>query len=237
MRVTQAAVLLMAMVFSVSAQEVAPTLPLSHRDTVSTDVTTTTSTAPATVIVPAETLVNISVLSGMHTEINRVNDPVLAQIVKPVYVHGKVALPPGSLLDGHITMIRSPGHLHRPGELGLRFDSITLPDGQQKPIAAVLAALEHPEAFNFHLDAEGHLTGNRNLSWKTVFGGVGAMGTYSALKIAAIGSGGVSLALPIAGAGIIGYEAFWRHGREVNVPPDMHCSLRLNYPLTVRVPW
>ena len=235
MKVTQAVVLFMALVFSTMAQEGTPTTPLSHRDAIPADVSS--PTLPMTLTVPAETLLNISVLSGMHTEINRVNDPVIAQVLQPVYVKGKIALPPGSLLDGHITIIRNPGHLHRPGELGLRFDRITLPDGQERPVAAVLAALEHSDALSFHLDAEGHLAGNRNLSWKALFGGVGAMGTYSALKIAAIGSGGASLLLPIAGAGIIGYEALWRHGREVNVPPDLHCSLRLNYPVTVRVPW
>jgi len=235
MKVTQAVALFLALVVSAMAQEGSPTVPLSHRNAIPADITN--PTMPMTVTVPAETLLNISVLSGMHTEINRVNDPVIAQVLQPVYVKGKIALPPGSLLDGHITMIRNSGHLHRPGELGLRFDRITLPDGQEKPIAAVLAALEHPEKLTYRLDAEGHLAGNRNLSWKGLFGGAGALGTYGALKIAAIGSGSVSLVLPIAGAGIIGYEALWRHGGEVNVPPDLHCSLRLNYPLTVRVPW
>lgn len=146
-------------------------------------------------------------------------------------------MPSGTLLDGHITLIRNSGHMHRPAELGLRFDRISLPDGQEKPVAALLAALEHPESLDFHLDAEGHLTGNRSLSWKTLFGGVTALGTYGVLKIAAVGSSGASLVLPIGGAALIGYEAIWRRGREVDLPPDTHCRLRLNYPLTVRVPW
>ena len=233
-KVTQAVVLFMALVFSTMAHEITPTTPLSHRDAAPAEITS--ASAPVSLTVPAETLLNVSVLSGIHTEINKVDDPVIAQVLQPVYVKGKIALPSGSLLDGHITMIRNPGHMHRPGELALRFDRITLPDGQEKPIAAALAALEHPDALNFHLDAEGHLTGNRNLSWKGLFGGVGAIGTYGVLKVAAIGSGTASLLLPAAGAGIIGYEALWRHGRDVNVPPDMHCSLRLNYPVTVRVP-
>jgi len=46
-----------------------------------------------------------------------------------------------------------------------------------------------------------------------------------------------SLALPLGGAALISYEALWRRGREVNMPPDTQCRLRLNYPLTVRIPW
>jgi hypothetical protein len=230
---TRAAVLIAVFALSAVAQEGIPTAPLSHRG-VSPDMT---SSAQPTVTVPAETEVNVEVLSGIHTQINRVDDPVIAKVLAPVSVRGKVALPSGSLLDGRITMIRSSGHMHRPAELGLRFDRITLPDGQEKPIAAVLAALENPETLDFHVNAEGHLTGNRKFSLKGVFGGFAALGTYGALKIAAVGSSGASLALPLGGAALIGYEAFWRRGREVNLPPETHCRLRLNYPLTVRVPW
>jgi hypothetical protein len=235
MKLTRAAVFIAALAFSAVAQEAIPTAPLSHRGTFLADLAS--QPKPLTVTLPAETEVNVEVLSGIHTQINRVNDPVIAKVLAPVSVKGKIALPTGSLLDGRITLIRNSGHMHRPAELGLRFERITLPDGQEKPIAAVLAALENPEALDFHLDAEGRLTGNRTISVKAVFGGIAALGTYGALKMAAVGSSGVSLVLPLGGAALIGYEAFWRRGREVNVPPDTHCRLRLNYPLTIRVPW
>jgi len=38
-------------------------------------------------------------------------------------------------------------------------------------------------------------------------------------------------------AALISYEALWHRGREVNMPPDTQCRLRLNYPLTVHIPW
>ena len=91
-------------------------------------------------------------------------------------MEGKLALPTGSLLDGHITMIHNAGHMHRAAELGMRFDHITLPDGQEKPVAAVLAALEHPEMLDIHLDSEGRVTSNRSMSWKAIAGGFGAVG-------------------------------------------------------------
>ena len=48
---------------------------------------------------------------------------------------------------------------------------------------------------------------------------------------------GATLALPLGGAALISYEALWRRGREVNMPPDTQCRLRLNYPLTIHLPW
>jgi hypothetical protein len=225
---------MMMLAIAAMAQDYNPSGQLSHREI--------TGEGPnlaerLSLTVPAETEVKVQVLSGIHTRVNHVNDPVVAEVLKPVFVQGKIALPPGSLLDGHITMIRNAGHMHHSAELGMRFDRITLPDGQEKPVAAVLAALEHPEMLDIHLDPEGHLTSNRSMSWKTLVGGFTALGTYGALKVAAVGSAGATIALPLGGAAIISYEALWRRGREVNMPPDTQCRLRLNYPVTVHLPW
>jgi len=228
---------LLGVLFAISAmaQEVSPTAPLAHRGLVGTELF---GSAKAEIItLPAETEVDVQVLSGIHTKVNRVDDPILARVLEPVYVSGRVALPTGSLLDGRITMIRNSGHLRRPAELALRFDRITLPDGQEKPIWAVLAGLENPAELTFHLDAEGHLAGNRTSSWKVMAGGFTVFGAYAALRIAAVSSTGVSLVLPLGGAALVGYETLWRRGHEVNVPPDTHCRVRLSYPLTLRVPW
>ncbi len=234
MSLRRAAVIMLAFVFAAMAQDFSPNGSLSHRMTAGES---SIVAARATLTVPAETEFKVQVLSGIHTQINHVNDPVVAEVLKPVFVEGKLALPPGSLLDGHITMIRNAGHMHRSAELGMRFDRITLPDGQEKPVAAVLAALENPKMLDIHLDPEGHLTSNRTVSWKTVAGGFTMLGTYGALKIAAVGSAGATVALPLGGVALISYEALWRRGREVNMPPDTQCRLRLNYPLTVHIPW
>ena len=230
----QAAIFIGVVAITAMAQEFNPGAQLSHRNT--TDESAITAERVA-LTVPAETEVRVQVLSGIHTQINHVNDPVVAEVLKPVLVEGKIALPPGSLLDGHITMIRGAGHLNHSAQLGLRFDHITLPDGQEKPIAAVLAALEHPELLDIHLDPEGHLTSNRAMPWKGLAGGFGALGAYAALKVAAVGSAGATIALPLGGAALITYEALWHRGREVNMPPDTQCRLRLNYPVTVHIPW
>ena len=232
--IRRAAAFVLIFAFAAMAQDSMPSEALSHRIIGGESAS---SVARATLTVPADTEVKVQVLSGIHSQINHVNDPVIAEVLNAVFVGGKLALPPGSLLDGHITMIRNAGHMHRAAELGMRFDRITLPDGQEKPVAAVLAALEHPEMLDIHLDQEGHLISNRMMPWKALGGGFAAFGAFGVLKIAAVGSAGASLALPLGGAALISYEALWRRGREVNMPPDVQCRLRLNYPLTVHIPW
>lgn len=233
-KLRRAAVCILALAFAAMAQDSNPGASLSRRPS---EEDLSRISGRTTLTVPADTEVKVQVLSGIHTQINHVNDRVVAEVLNPVFVQGKLALPPGSLLDGHITMIRNAGHMRHSAELGMRFDHITLPDGQEKPVAAVLAALEHPEMLDIHLDQEGHVTSNRTTSWKSLAGGFGALGTFGALKIAAIGSAGATLALPIGGAALIGYETLWHRGHEVNMPPDTQCRLRLNYPLTVHMPF
>jgi hypothetical protein len=188
------------------------------------------------VTVPAETEVSIQMLSGIHTQVNHPNDLVSARLLQTVYVNGQVALPSGSILDGRITMIRKSGRVHRPAELRLRFDEIVLPDGQAQPMAGVLAMLDASRKLDLHLDAEGHLTGGRGRSWKTLIGGVG-VGSAGAIKMVATGAAAASVGLSVAGAAAVGYELLWPKGHEVNLPPETRCRVRLNYPVTVRVPW
>jgi hypothetical protein len=217
------------------AQESEAPVALPHRSGLGS-ARTESSTRSDKVTVPAETQVSIQMLSGIHTRINRPNDLVTARLLQPVLVDGRVVLPSGSILDGRITMIRNSGHVHRPAELGLRFDKIVLPDGQAEPMAGVLAVMDKSSKLDLHIDAEGHLTGGRALSWKTLIGGVG-LGSFGAIKAVASGATAVSMGLSLAGAAAIGYEILWPRGHEVNLPPETLCLIRLNYPLTVRVSW
>ena len=218
-----------------SAQESGVPLVLPHRGDLGP--TRTESSVPrGTLTVPAETQVSIQMLSGIHTRVNHANDPITARLLQTVYVDGRVALPSGSILDGRITLIRNSGHIHRPAELGLRFDQIVLPDGQAQPMAGVLVVMANSKKLDLHIDAEGHLTGGRALSWKTFLGGTG-LGGFGAIKAVASGATAVSMSLSLAGAAAIGYEILWPKGHEVNLPPQTRCLMRLSYPLTVRVPW
>jgi hypothetical protein len=234
-RVFTAAMVIGLLAITASAQEGEVPMALPHRG--GPGLARTESSMPkGTVTVPAETQVSIQMLSGIHTQVNHANDLVTARLLKPVYVDGHVALPSGSILDGRITMIRNSGHVHRSAELGLRFDQIVLPDGQAEPMAGVLALLDKSGTLDLRLDAEGHLTGGRALSWKTLVGGVG-LGGFGAIKAVASGAAAASVSLSLVGAAAIGYEILWPKGREVNLPPETRCLMRLSYPLTVRVSW
>jgi hypothetical protein len=192
---------------------------------------------PVSLTLPADTLVAVQMLSGVHTRISRVNDPIMAQVLKPVYVGGHLALPSGTLLDGRVTFVRPTGHLHRAAELGLRFERIMLPDGQAESIGAILSTMDTPEKLHLRLDSEGHLSATGGFSWKALLGGFVGLGALGGVRAAMVAPVAVSSVVPLGGAALTGFELLWPRGRDVDLPPETNCRVRLNQPLTVRVQW
>lgn len=190
-----------------------------------------------TLTIPAQTEAAAQLLSGIHTQVSHVGDPIRAQLLKPVYVDGRVALPQGTLLDGRITRIRSAGRLRRPAELSLRFERITLPDGQDQPIAAALTALEAPAPPRVRLDSEGQLKGTKRISWRGLAGGLVGLGGFAAVQTHFAGAAALGATLPVGGGAVLGCAFLLPRGSDVHLPPDTRFRIRLHHPLTVRVTW
>jgi hypothetical protein len=187
------------------------------------------------VTVPADTEAAIEMLSGLHTRVSHVDDPIEARLLRPVYAEGRVALPYGTLLEGHVTRVQHAGRMHRPAEMAFRFDALSLPDGQRAPISAFLSAVDGAGLQNAHIDNEGNLKGTRGFSFKRMFGGIAAAGSFATLRAAVAGAATLAYSLPASGAAFFGYEVFAPRGSEIHVPPETQFRIRLNNPVTVQV--
>jgi hypothetical protein len=184
----------------------------------------------ALLTIPAETEASLVLLSGINTKISQVQDRVEGQLLQPVYVDGQLALPEGTLLFGRVTKARPAGRLHRPAEIGLRFDEISLPNGETQSVTARLAALENPG--KLRLDREGYLKGGRQLSWHVLTGSLAAASALVVIpKIA--GATAAASAGSIATAAALGFYVLFPRGPEVNMPPDTRCRVRFDYSFTV----
>ncbi len=192
---------------------------------------------PDTVIVPAETEAEIQLLSGIHSQVSHAGDPFTAQLIRPITVNGKVALPAGSLIGGEIIRIRPAGRMRRPAELALRFDRVTLPDGQDQPISAILAGLDAMPQTDTQVDSEGILKGDRAGTWKRLAGGLIGLGAFSVIQTQFTSAAALGATLPIGGGVVLGYSFLLPKGNEVHLPPDTQMRIRLRSALTVRVAW
>jgi hypothetical protein len=187
------------------------------------------------VTVPADTEAAIEMLSGLHSRVSHVDDPIEARLTRPVYVEGQLALPSGTLLQGHVARVQGAGRMHHGAQMTLRFDEISLPDGQTAPISAIISSARGSALRDVRVDDEGNLKGSRGFSFKRVLGGVAGVGSFTTIRAAMAGAATIAYSLPASGAAFVGYEFLVPRGNEVHIPPETHFRIRLNNPVTVQV--
>lgn len=88
------------------------------------------------------TRVPLSLINGISTKHSEVGDRVYLETVFPVLANGKIVVPVGSYVAGTVTQIKKPGRVKGRGELYVRFDSLTLPNGVTRDFRARMGGLD-----------------------------------------------------------------------------------------------
>ncbi|HLH03656.1 MAG TPA: hypothetical protein VKX25_12860 [Bryobacteraceae bacterium] len=94
----------------------------------------------------------IRVEPGTHILLNMINsvstkqaqpgDRIYLETAFPVLVENRIVIPRGSWVTGTITEVKRPGRIKGRGELQVRFDSLTLPNGVTKNFRSDLSAVD-----------------------------------------------------------------------------------------------
>src|SRR5215813_3556744 len=80
-------------------------------------------------MVEVGTKVPLSLINSISTKHSAEGDRVYLETVFPVLVNGRIVVPVGSWVAGTVTQVKKPGRVKGRGELYVRFDSLTLPNG------------------------------------------------------------------------------------------------------------
>ncbi|MDR3719844.1 MAG: hypothetical protein P4K98_13680 [Bryobacteraceae bacterium] len=94
--------------------------------------------------------VPLRVALDRRVAVKRVGEPIRTRLVEPVYVYDRIALPAGSVVEGHVAEIGGvpasrrltailSGNFTPPREVRAQFDTIVLNDGSRLPIRTALA--------------------------------------------------------------------------------------------------
>jgi type IV secretion system protein VirB10 len=94
----------------------------------------------AAVVVPAGTVIPVSLTNRITTKHAKDGDGVYARTVFPITIDNKIVIPEGSHLRGKITEVRKPGRVKGKGELTLTFQTLVLPNGTTLPIYTSLGS-------------------------------------------------------------------------------------------------
>ena len=121
-------------------------------------------------------------LNSVSTKQSSEGDRVYLQTAFPIVAQGRIVIPPGSYVTGTLTFVKRPGRVMGRGELYLRFDSVTLPNGVTRDFRSRVGALDgqaegHLDRREGNIKSEGNRSGDaRNVAETTAAGAsVGAI--------------------------------------------------------------
>jgi hypothetical protein len=80
-------------------------------------------------VLSADSVIGLQVETAVSSESARIEDPVVAVVVRDVKVGSQVAIPAGSKAHGEVTLVERGGRLRERARLGVRFTSIVLANG------------------------------------------------------------------------------------------------------------
>ncbi|HWB87356.1 MAG TPA: hypothetical protein VG675_24650 [Bryobacteraceae bacterium] len=163
---------------------------------------------PGEFVVDTGTKVPLSLINSVSTKHSVEGDRVYLETVYPIVINGRVVIPPGSYVAGTVTQIKRPGRVKGRGELYVRFDSLTLPNGVTRDFRGRIGGMDGdaPDKLD---RSEGKVTseGNKSGDARTVGEAAAAGTSVGVIAGAAAGHYGMGAGIGAAAgatAGMIG---------------------------------
>lgn len=191
--------------------------------------------APTEFTVTPGTHIPLSLLNSVSSKHSVEGDRVYMQTVFPVVVNGRIVIPPGSYVAGTVTHLKRPGRVKGKGELFLRFDSLTLPNGVVRDFRARLSNVDARDDQTVKKD-EGMVkgAGNKGGDLKTIGEAAAAgasVGVMAGSAAKAAGMGAAAGASAGAIAGLLG--VLLTRGPDATLAQGTTIEMVLDRPITL----
>jgi type IV secretion system protein VirB10 len=100
------------------------------------------SAAPGNYQVDPGTRILLNMINSISTKQAVIGDRIYLETAFPILSANRIVIPQGSWVTGTITEVKRPGRMKGRGELQVRFDSLTLPNGVTRSFRADLGSLD-----------------------------------------------------------------------------------------------
>ena len=97
---------------------------------------------PTTYTVATGTRIPLLLINSISTRNAQEGDRVYLETGFPIVVDQKIVIPPGSYVLGTVTQVKRPGRVKGRGELYVRFDTLTLPNGVTRDFRGRVGSVE-----------------------------------------------------------------------------------------------
>ena len=98
--------------------------------------------APQTYTVDAGVKLPLSLINSISTKHSQAGDRVYLESAFPILSRGRIVIPVGSYVAGTVTEIKKPGRVKGRGELYVRFDTLTLPNGVTRDFTSRMGTMD-----------------------------------------------------------------------------------------------
>lgn len=109
-------------------------------------------------VVPAGTTIPVVMRNTINTRTAQVGQAIYCQSIYPITVNDRIVIPAGTYLKGAVTQVIRPGRVKGRAQIGLRFDTITLPSGITRPVRGTLSGFSSTGKEDFKPE-EGRIKG------------------------------------------------------------------------------
>ncbi|MCH8948741.1 MAG: TrbI/VirB10 family protein [Candidatus Acidiferrales bacterium] len=183
---------------------------------------------PPAAVLPAGTRIPLVLENTINTKNARVGDRLYFQTIYPVVVNNRILIPAGSYVRGSVTFTKRPGRIKGRGELHVRFEELTLPNGYTVDLQASLAGVGTTGNEEVNRE-EGGIKGegSKGEDVRTV-----ATTTSAGAGIGAIAGRGKGVAIGAGVGAAAGLAAILlTRGRELVLPRGTTVEIALDRPL------
>lgn len=215
--------------FDPDANIVTQTTPDSATDSASVDDGIVTSVPERAGEIHEGTLLKARINESLSTTSTLEGSPFTASLTEPIEKDGRVILPIGSTVEGHVTEVHSGRRISGRAALHLEVHDVTLPDGTHYVIHAQLIDTDQNDHSN--VDSEGTLV-RRDHPKQTL--AAMSVATGGAAAAGAMVGGGVG-ALIGAGIGAGASTVLWlKQDRQEALPKDSLLVFSLTTPMILK---
>jgi len=170
---------------------------------------------PATITLPAGTMIPVRLTEWLSSDRNQSGDQFSATLEQPLVANGWVVAVRGQIVTGRVAQAKKAGRVSGVSQLGVELSELTLVDGQVLPVKTQL------------LQSSAGTSNGRDAAGVATTTGLGA-----AIGAAAEGGEGAAIGAGAgAVAGIIG--VLTTRGRPTVIPPESMLTFRLEVPLSI----
>ena len=100
------------------------------------------ATGPSRYTVDTGTRIPLGLINSVSTKHSEAGDRVYLETVFPIVIDGHIVIPPGSYVTGTVSEVKRPGRVKGRGELYVRFDTITLPNGVTRDFRSRIGSID-----------------------------------------------------------------------------------------------